>query len=128
MIDKIVKLPDNLEYYVLDEVVYNRKIYFFLIQVSNLDDIVSNKCVVCEGKVLASLTLEIGGLITNRAACDVIEELKLLHEAIEMIAPSLDFNPFLTLSFLTLPVIPAIKLTDKGLFDVMKFDFISVVS
>ena len=42
MIAKIVKLPDNLEYYVLDEVVYNRKIYFFLIQVSNLDDIVSN--------------------------------------------------------------------------------------
>ena len=54
MIDKIVKLPDNLEYYVLDEVVYNRKIYFFLIQVSNLDDIVSNKCVVCEGKVLGN--------------------------------------------------------------------------
>lgn len=54
MIDKIVKLPDNLEYYVLDEVVYNRKIYFFLIQVSNLEDIVSNKCVVCEGKVLGN--------------------------------------------------------------------------
>lgn len=54
MIDKIVKLPDNLEYYVLDEVVYNRKIYLFLIQVSNLDDIVSNKCVVCEGKVLGN--------------------------------------------------------------------------
>lgn len=54
MIDKIVKLPDNLEYYVLDEIVYNRKIYFFLIQVSNLDDIVSNKCVVCEGKVLGN--------------------------------------------------------------------------
>ena len=54
MIDKIVKLPDNLEYYVLDEVVYNRKIYFFLIQVSNLDDIVSNKCVFCEGKVLGN--------------------------------------------------------------------------
>ena len=54
MIDKIVKLPDNLVYYVLDEVVYNRKIYFFLIQVSNLDDIVSNKCVVCEGKVLGN--------------------------------------------------------------------------
>lgn len=54
MIDKIVKLPDNLEYYVLDEVVYNRKIYFFLIQVSNLDNIVSDKCVVCEGKVLGN--------------------------------------------------------------------------
>lgn len=84
--------------------------------------------VVCGGKVLASLSLEIGGLITNRPSADVIQDLKSLHEAIELIAPNLDFNPFLTLSFLTLPVIPAIKLTDKGLFDVTKFDFISVVS
>ncbi|CDA80213.1 unknown [Clostridium sp. CAG:594] len=69
MIDKIVKLPDNLEYYVLDEVVYNRKIYFFLIQVSNLDDIVSNKCVVCEGKVLG-----------NSLSLNNIEDVKLQEE------------------------------------------------
>ncbi len=54
MIDKIVKLPDNLEYYVIVAVVSIRKLYFFLIPVSNLDDIVSNKCVVCEGKVLGN--------------------------------------------------------------------------
>ena len=65
MIDKIVKLPDNLEYYVLDEVVYNRKIYFFLIQVSNLDDIVSNKCVVCEGKVLGN-SLSLNNIFISR--------------------------------------------------------------
>ena len=69
MIDKIVKLPDNLEYYVLDEVVYNRKIYFFLIQVSNLDDIVSNMCVVCEGKVLG-----------NSLSLNNIEDVKLQEE------------------------------------------------
>ena len=33
---------------------------------------------------------------------------------------------FLTLSFLSLPVIPNLKITDKGLFDVTKFDFIEV--
>jgi adenine deaminase len=35
-------------------------------------------------------------------------------------------NPFMTLSFLALPVIPEVKLTDKGLVDVTKFDFISI--
>ena len=40
---------------------------------------------------------------------------------------SKDIDPFLTLSFLALPVIPEIKLTDKGLFDVQKFEFIDLI-
>ena len=43
-----------------------------------------------------------------------------------MIAPNIDFNPFLTLSFLSLPVIPDLKITDKGLFDVVSFKFIDI--
>ena len=39
---------------------------------------------------------------------------------------SKEIDPFMTLSFLALPVIPQIKLTDKGLFDVVKFDFIEI--
>ncbi|MBL7137031.1 MAG: hypothetical protein ISS81_10670, partial [Candidatus Marinimicrobia bacterium] len=35
-------------------------------------------------------------------------------------------NPFMTLSFLALPVIPELKITDKGLVDVNKFDFVSL--
>ena len=37
-----------------------------------------------------------------------------------------DIDPFMTLSFLALPVIPDIKLTDKGLFDVKEFKFIDI--
>ena len=82
--------------------------------------------VVENGTVLASLKLEIAGLITNRKAHEVIDDLAKLHAAIDKIAPSLNFNPFLTLSFLSLPVIPDIKITDKGLFNVKTFEFINI--
>ena len=83
--------------------------------------------VVKDKKVLASIQLEIAGLITSRGLKEVVSELNKLHEAIGEIAPSINFNPFLTLSFLSLPVIPTLKITDKGLFDVTKFDFINIV-
>ncbi|ASW43185.1 adenine deaminase [Clostridium isatidis] len=82
--------------------------------------------IVKDGKVLASIQLEIAGLITGRKSSYVIKDLKNLHSAIKDIAPDINFNPFLTLSFLSLPVIPALKITDKGLFDVSKFDFINI--
>ena len=82
--------------------------------------------VVENGTVLASLKLEIAGLITNRKAHEVIDDLAKLHAAIDKIAPSLNFNPFLTLSFLSLPVIPDIKITDKGLFNFKTFEFINI--
>jgi adenine deaminase len=37
-------------------------------------------------------------------------------------------HPFMTLAFLALPVIPELKLTDRGLVDVGKFDFVSPVA
>ena len=82
--------------------------------------------VVKNGLVLASLSLEIAGLITNRSADEVINDLVKLHAAIDKIAPSINFNPFLNLSFLSLPVIPDIKITDKGLFNVKTFEFINI--
>jgi adenine deaminase len=44
---------------------------------------------------------------------------RLVHAAHELGSPLKD--PFMTLSFLALPVIPALKLTDRGLFDVIQF-------
>lgn len=82
--------------------------------------------IVKDGEVLASIQLEIGGLITGRKSADVVKDLKNLHCSIKDIAPDINFNPFLTLSFLSLPVIPVLKITDKGLFDVSKFDFIDI--
>ena len=82
--------------------------------------------VVKDETILASITLEIGGLMTNRKYTDIESDLENLYSAIKIIAPSIDFNPFLTLSFLSLPVIPDIKITDKGLFDVVNFKFIDI--
>lgn len=82
--------------------------------------------IVKDGEVLSSLKLEIGGLITNRKTNEVIKDLEKLHHVIKEISPDINFNPFLTLSFLSLPVIPEIKITDKGLFDVKNFKFIDV--
>ncbi|MVX62291.1 adenine deaminase [Clostridium chromiireducens] len=82
--------------------------------------------VVKNEKVLAHIQLEIGGLMTNRKYTEIENELEKLHLAIKLIAPDINFNPFLTLSFLSLPVIPDLKITDKGLFDVINFKFIDI--
>lgn len=98
-----------------------------LFAVSELKKIKGGIIVVKDKTVLASISLEIGGLITSRKSEEVVEDINKLHSAIHTISPTIDFNPFLTLSFLSLPVIPTLKITDKGLFDVSKFEFIPVV-
>ncbi|PIC63642.1 adenine deaminase [Sporosarcina sp. P13] len=82
--------------------------------------------VVQDGKVLASLALPIGGLMTDRSAIETIEDLERLHTSLHTLNPALDFHLFVTLSFLSLPVIPELKLTDTGLFDVNLFRHIPI--
>jgi adenine deaminase len=80
---------------------------------------------VAGGKVAASLPLPIAGLMSDRPAEEVAENLtKLLDKA--HVWGSRLANPFVTLSFLALPVIPELKLTDKGLFDVASFKVVSL--
>lgn len=82
--------------------------------------------IVDRGRVLSSLKLEIGGLMSARAAAQVTEELEHLQQTISTMAPKCTFNPFLTLSFMSLIVIPELKISDRGLFDFSKFSFIDV--
>lgn len=81
-------------------------------------------CVVSSGKVTAFIKLDIAGLMSVKTADEVIKE----HDALYGAAKELNINdsvdPFLSLSFLPLPVIPEIRITDSGLFDVTKFEFI----
>lgn len=73
--------------------------------------------VICsEGKVLSELPLEIAGLMSGRPLEELIGVVGNLKLAAQFVFDDLDFDPFLTLSFLALPVIPEIKITDKGLF------------
>ena len=97
-----------------------------LFAIEELKKINGGIIVVKDKKVLASIQLEIGGVITSRKSSEVISDLEKLHLAIQEVAPNINFNPFLTLSFLSLPVIPNLKITDKGLFDVNKFEFIDI--
>lgn len=97
-----------------------------LLAVEELKKINGGIIIVKDGIVLACVSLEIGGIMTTRNSNDVISDLNKLHRSLKIIAPDITFNPFLTLSFLSLPVIPDIKITDKGLFDVKNFNFIDV--
>ncbi|SFB02417.1 MULTISPECIES: adenine deaminase [unclassified Bacillus (in: firmicutes)] len=82
--------------------------------------------VINDGKVIASLPLNIAGLISNKDYQSINNELNDINAALEQIGFSGNFNPFLTLSFLALPVIPQLKLTDMGLFDVERFRHIGL--
>ncbi|MGP3667532.1 MAG: adenine deaminase [Candidatus Bathyarchaeota archaeon] len=74
---------------------------------------------------LASLPLPIAGLMSDKPLETVKEKLDKLILASKNIGCTLP-NPFMTLSFISLPVIPEIRLTDKGLVDVNKHKFISI--
>jgi adenine deaminase len=71
-----------------------------------------------DGKILAHVRLEIAGLMTNQKLEDLVEGLKELHTKAGYLLKNHTFNPFLMLSFISLPVIPDVKLTDIGLIDV----------
>lgn len=82
-------------------------------------------CVVKDGKVASRFPLPFGGLMSNEGHKEVTQELKKLHQASRSTGCELP-EPFLQLAFLSLPVIPSLKLTDKGLVDVDKFQIIDV--
>jgi adenine deaminase len=75
------------------------------------------------GDVKASLPLPVAGLMSLDPAEVVASRMEKVKEAVRDLGSPLT-NPFLTLSFLALPVIPELKLTDKGLVDVSEFRII----
>jgi adenine deaminase len=78
---------------------------------------------VQDGKVLASLPLPIAGLMSEASVAQVNLQLEALLRAAKNLGCKIA-DPFMTLSFLSLPVIPELKLTDKGLVDVNEFKFV----
>jgi adenine deaminase len=79
--------------------------------------------VVADGRVLASLPLPIGGLLSDRPLENVVAQLEKLKALAAELGSRLP-SPFATLSFLALPVIPELRLTDLGLVDVNQFKLI----
>jgi adenine deaminase len=78
---------------------------------------------VSDGKVSASLPLPITGLMSEASLSQVNLQLKALNRAVKALGCKLP-DPYMTLSFMSLPVIPELKITDKGLVDVNQFKFV----
>jgi len=76
--------------------------------------------VVDDGTVIEALELPIAGLMSNRPLEYVSTRTKDLIQTTHQLGVTLE-DPLMTLSFLALPVIPSLKLTDRGLVDVIKF-------
>lgn len=79
--------------------------------------------VVKDGRIKARLALPVAGLMSERYMRDVADAIDDCIDAARGLGCGLK-DPFMTLSFLCLPVIPELKLTDMGLVDVNKFDFV----
>lgn len=81
--------------------------------------------VVADGKVLARLELPVAGLMSEQPMAVVRDGLDQLNQVTKTLGITMK-EPFMALSFVTLAVMPDLKLTDLGLFDVRKFEFVDV--
>ena len=91
--------------------------------VAHMVDLKGGLAVVAGGQVLADLPLPIAGLISPRPLEEVAAAYGRVQAAYRSLGGELP-DPFMALSFLALPVIPALKLTDLGLVDVNKFEVV----
>lgn len=75
--------------------------------------------IALEGRVISALRLEVAGLMSGRRAEEVAGDLEILHRDAWKLGCTLT-SPFMAMSFLSLPVIPELKLTDMGLVEGFK--------
>ena len=93
--------------------------------VARLVELGGGQVVIADGKVLAELPLPLGGLMSDLPLEEVVRRsggLKKASRSLGCVLP----DPFMQLSFLALPVIPKLKLTDLGLVDVERFELTSL--
>jgi adenine deaminase len=86
-------------------------------------DMGGGQVVVAGGEARAACPLPIAGLMSDRPMEEVRDQIEALNKAAHALGCTLP-EPLMTMSFLALPVIPSLKLTDLGLVDVGAFDFV----
>ena len=83
--------------------------------------------IALDKKVVQSFSHPIAGLMSNLKAEEVATNLSsMVNTAYEKLEINRNLDPFMTLCFMSLPVIPEYKITDMGLFDVTKFEFVNL--
>lgn len=81
---------------------------------------------ISNGELRESLCLPIGGLMTNENPEEVLKKIRKLNSLAREFGIGAGVDPYLTLGFMSLPVIPDIKITPRGLFDYTSFSFIDL--
>jgi len=94
--------------------------------VRHLERLGGGLVVVAEGRVLADLPLPVAGLMSDLGLEAVVGAFGELERRARQLGDRVVEAPFMALSFLALPVIPELKLTDQGLVDVLRFERIGL--
>ncbi|MDO4477976.1 MAG: adenine deaminase [Lachnospiraceae bacterium] len=95
-----------------------------LTAINRLQDIQGGMVVVENGAVKAEMALPIAGLMCDLTTEEVREKMTELKAAATALGTSKDIDPFMTLSFVSLPVIPQLRLTTLGVVDVDSFSLV----
>jgi len=95
--------------------------------VNSINEIVRLKggLAVSAGETVESLQLNIGGIMTTCSCDEIAHDYNKLNQLVNSLGCSMK-APFMTLSFMALLVIPDLKIGDRGLFDVNKFEQVSL--
>jgi adenine deaminase len=95
--------------------------------VEKIIEIGGGLAIIKDGKVRGYLPLDIGGIMSSKDLEIVSKGHEELNKiAVEELRINENINAFMTLAFMALPVIPKLKITDQGLFDVIKFKHINL--
>ncbi|NLI53200.1 MAG: adenine deaminase [Clostridiales bacterium] len=99
-----------------------------LAAVDALEECGGGYVVVSNGEILAKLVLSVAGLMSDAPLESILKHQRELLAAAQQLGIHTDSDPFITLSFIALPVIPDVRLTDMGLFDVKHMEFFNKIN
>jgi adenine deaminase len=99
-----------------------------LMAVDVLEECGGGYVVVSKGEVKARLVLSVAGLMSDAPLEIILKHQRELLEAAENLGIHTESDPFITLSFIALPVIPDVRLTDMGLFNVRTMEFFNKIN
>ena len=94
--------------------------------VNRLREIGGGQIIVSEGEVRATVPLPIAGLMSDRDAMAVNSQIKQLDFWLKELGIPEEFSTFMILAFMSLPMIPELRLTDRGLVDVVRFEHVDL--
>ena len=98
-----------------------------MVAINSMKKLGGGQLVVKNGKVIAHLAMPIAGLMSNKDIKTVVEENIKATKACYRLGVNKKIQPFMNMAFLSLPVIPELRLTTKGLVDVNQYKLVKLI-